>query len=1713
MADDPDPPNQVSASPYSTGGGGVRLEHRLGAVYLARLLTDSAVAQLGDRPPTRVSFQQSPRTSVDDLVLDSADPSGGPSHQLQIAVRRTPNFVKSDGTTQKLVRALVEADLAAERRTDPLVEVRLAVAVSGHQTHTKELAGLAVVAGNQPGAAEFFKLINEPGKFAAKRRLGHLRDMVAVALGEIDDPEAGAAEHRTWTLLRRTSFLELDLEPGHDDAWSSLADTLKPVVADQSTDGAIGLRDRLEQLAGEFAQTAGVVDTSVLRRRLHGVIDTGGLVRPAGWTRLLELDREARSVVSRSLVGSGTEPELCLPREDARDGLRASIDAPGDLLVRGDSGVGKSALVADAVEPDTIGDGREAIFLNLRHLSDSPLGLLAELISPLDELLAEMTAPTRMLVIDSAEAAAEHHGQVFAYLVRVAREAGLKVIAIAATEGAGSAAEIMKSGGTAVADHVVPPLTDDEIALSAEHFPELRALARDPRGRELLRRPIVVDLLGRAGDPGVPLSESEALDHIWKDLVRNGDRHDGGLPDKREDVMLRLAAHALRGGSGTGDLLLELDGPAIEGLRRNGLLLPSSSLPWERTPKFKHDLLRAYSLARHLLADRDPAPRLLEVGAPRWALPAARLACEILLSAPDEPRYPLAGRYDRLQAAFEGIASAGHGERWTDVPGEALLLVAHPTPVLQDAWPTLAAGKATGQARLIRILHGRHQSGGFLDPMVAEPVIQQLMRADQLPAGCADEIAELIRDWLRSHVLRGTESGQATRVALGEWIIARCVENERLLDEEDAAKLAALAARTPEQIAENEARAKRFAAFPSPPSRRRRRPEPARRRPYLWIRDEEIEHLALLGPDLSPDGEAILRRIAEDSPHTLDHAVEALLAGQSLASYDVKLLIDLAAAYYIDGEDEDDEDDGFGFGLSSRLGDDGIRRHRFNAFNSPLSAYYHGPFLAMLRADFRGAVELINRMLNHAARCRVRIISNLGYGPPAAEDLEGTRHTLGVSGEPRSYVGDGQVWLWYRGTGVGPYPCMSALQALEFVSEEFLRAGIRAAQLTPILLEGAESLAMPALTLGILSRHLDTADDVIDPYLVEPVVWDLEISRAVGDQTRGFAAQMPDLKNVDRRTWSLREVCTVLNLGAEGERLEQLRRLGEQLVQNAEAQIGDDSSRAARERRAAVRRWASTLDRTSYQLVEEEGQILVQQLVDPEIEAVLGETNEDLRRGNEAMGLALRHAYVRDNGGRAPEIADEDLAADIATARDLLDNPPASGLGPDGPVAVAASAVELHYTGRAEVAADDLEWSAATLLQVAAFTAENPQDAFEHSFFNQGMDRSAGRGLPHLLLPAARELLVQLGDDPATDTEELIALSSAVATQSANEARLAYAQALDFVWSEPCCDHLDGRCHHAVAFDFIRESFMDSVMGPWDNVGQHRTIGRLDPPSVQSLEAAPGDDIIFRRLGAGLRATGAAAVHPVCVREEAIETLRVLIAAHQRAMLASEHGYHHSHSESLIAARAALAQAVDNRDEIVLAYIEGYLGNSRMLAEALQAIAAAADEHAETAAAARRLWPEIMDRVLSAAEANPKIFTEHTWGDYAEAALIPTPTYTSHYLTIEMPGDAHPWRDLLAWSDQVDRWLAAATGDRMSIDNLVIAVKDLETADQADAGIRWIEQIVRRAGSDAANTFTLPEWLHELRPELTTQAQIAGWQRIVDLLVVAGDHRVSDLAD
>lgn len=113
-------------------------------------------------------------------------------------------------------------------------------------------------------------------------------------------------------------------------------------------------------------------------------------------------------------------------------------------------------------------------------------------------------------------------------------------------------------------------------------------------------------------------------------------------------------------------------------------------------------------------------------------------------------------------------------------------------------------------------------------------------------------------------------------------------------------------------------------------------------------------------------------------------------------------------------------------------------------------------------------------------------------------------------------------------------------------------------------------------------------------------------------------------------------------------------------------------------------------------------------------------------------------------------------------------------------------------------------------------------------------------------------------------------------------------------------------------------------------------------------------------------------------------------------------------------------------------------------------------------------------------------------GDYVEAALIPNSAAEWGYLTAELAGEPNRWRRLLSWEPQLDRWLTAAPHSRMSIDHLVIAIRELDVVDQVEKGLRWIESIVAGAGETCASTYTLPEWLRERRPDLVSPDHILG---------------------
>ena len=189
---------------------------------------------------------------------------------------------------------------------------------------------------------------------------------------------------------------------------------------------------------------------------------------------------------------------------------------------------------------------------------------------------------------------------------------------------------------TDVVGFEVPSLTDAEIDQIVRTFSELQRLHANARSRELLRRLVVVDLLVRAGVRGTPLTDADAMNEIWSGLVRRPGR---GIPDARETAMLKLVERELSDRRQL-HVLNQLDPAALHGLQLDGLLRRPVQNPFRIDPEFAHDELRRYALARLLLADGDPAARLLQAGAPRWTLSAARLACQTVLALPDAAAMP-----------------------------------------------------------------------------------------------------------------------------------------------------------------------------------------------------------------------------------------------------------------------------------------------------------------------------------------------------------------------------------------------------------------------------------------------------------------------------------------------------------------------------------------------------------------------------------------------------------------------------------------------------------------------------------------------------------------------------------------------------------------------------------------------------------------------------------------------------------------------------------------------------------------------------------------------------------------------------------------------------------------------------------------------------------------------------------------------------------------
>ena len=929
-------------SPYSEGGGGVTFERKVAVQYLAHLLVGDGAVEFGEgRHVVSVAFQQSPEHPVDDLVIHAASSDElEPSLELDLGVRRRPKLVKSDKDTYRLIRRFV---IAGQTAPPDGIERHLGLVVSGSQLHVEQLGELAGLAAVQMDAAGLFNLVRTPNRFnvGVRDRLRHIENLVARALTDlgVPDPQTSLVQQHTWQLLAKLIVLMPRLESPDETDWSEVANNLMPVARESDLAGATGLRDRLVALASDYSPKAARIDLTLLRRQAHGALDSSVRRHRTGWSFLDSLHNSAQGAVKTEIASSDGERRMTLVRTDQVNELMAEVEEKSAVVITGDSGVGKSALALESFS-SLVSEETQVLCINLRHLPKLPLDFEGRLACPLSTLLGELSAPHRLLVVDGADAVIEGMEIAFRYLVNAAERSGVKVVAVAANDSKQVVRDTLAGYfSNDVAEFDVKHLSDSELDDIVLLFPELRGLSSNLRSREVLRRLVVVDL-----------------------LVRRREHADRGQPDARESVLLRLAEHSLGGGDRL-SVINSLDPTAVSGLRQDGLLRTSSENPFMIGPDFAHDEVRRYAVARLILADTNITSRLLNAGAPRWALGAARLACQVLLAEPDRATLPLPGRFDTLQAHFDALVEAGHGARWGDVPSEALVTLADPSAILRYAWPGLRGNDASGLRRLARVVGQRtRDSNGFIKLSAVEPVISLLLE-EETPWQSGEYAENLLREWLHIHVFEGTPSGNDLRIRLRERLVEACTAGDRRLDNEQRAAAAPRAAPTPEDI-ERERRISQlpfdiFTTIGYGDDTYRQRPEVPRE-----YRDEVVlELLALLGPDLGEGGEAVFRRVAEDAPSALAPALEEIFTARSISRYRRGLLADLTQAYYLDD----------GPHSHSAL-DYGIRSHRARrrSFNSPLAAWHLGPFAALFQSDFINGVAVLNRLLNHAALHRAR---------------------------------------------------------------------------------------------------------------------------------------------------------------------------------------------------------------------------------------------------------------------------------------------------------------------------------------------------------------------------------------------------------------------------------------------------------------------------------------------------------------------------------------------------------------------------------------------------------------------------------------------------------------------------------------------------------------------------------------------------------------------
>lgn len=584
-------PNSGSVpSPIATGLSGGFFEQHVNATWLSLLLVKAIPPLLLDTQIVKVGFQSRHLGWKTDDVLIYGETSKKQSRKIAAQIKRKFTVSKDNEDCRKTFHGFW-ADFTGTHFTRNADRLCL-ITLKGTNTLLDHLNGLYECAQASNSLAEFNLRLATTGVLhgTAKRYAQEIRDGLAADSCTVSDEEF-------WQFLKHLFVLSFDLNSAtsQTEAWvrtllaQSVSGVDKVNAAKNTWDAILAIVSNAMPNAREFSRE----DLPEELKTLHVPIPN------ADHTTLHALSDHSKTIL-RGINGT-INGSVALKRELIVASASEKLADNRIIVLSGHAGAGKSAVaktLVDSVSGQCFVFSFRAEEFAKAHLDETlrgfGLGISGERLSA---LLAAQSQ--KVIVIESVERLLEASVRdSFSDLFRlIERDKSWKVVLTCRAYSIDLVvASFLDHLGLPYSIVNVPELNDDELLEVEKAIPQLALPLSSERLRGILRNPYILDKAARMSWPqgeSLPQNVREFRRRFWKDIVREDNITEGGLPLRREKSLQELAlrrAKALSLFARCDDL----DLVALQKLHQKNLINFSEATDTMAAPA--HDVLEDWAL-------------------------------------------------------------------------------------------------------------------------------------------------------------------------------------------------------------------------------------------------------------------------------------------------------------------------------------------------------------------------------------------------------------------------------------------------------------------------------------------------------------------------------------------------------------------------------------------------------------------------------------------------------------------------------------------------------------------------------------------------------------------------------------------------------------------------------------------------------------------------------------------------------------------------------------------------------------------------------------------------------------------------------------------------------------------------------------------------------------------------------------------------------------